>query len=150
MGTKCPSFNLEIIINVLVSSSRFIWILCYGSTAIINFVILSVWTSSVDVRLWRLKTVPALKRGFNEPFVIPPPPLSSSSSHPQGIYIHLYSRFDWLWPSYEVLSCQMSLWGWGRHRGRSGSHRSLHDQNKPQTPEGIPRSMHNLKQHKTY
>ena len=68
-------FQFQIIINILVSSSLFIWIpICYVSTAIGNILILSVRGLTLDVRIWRLqsqiltykardiKTVPALKR----------------------------------------------------------------------------------------
>ena len=60
-------FQFEIIINVLVSSFRFIWIpmlWCHGCTAIINVLILSTWGPSLYVKIWRMKTVPALK-GLN-------------------------------------------------------------------------------------
>ena len=58
-------FQFEIIINVLVSYLCSIWIpISCGSTAIINFIILSVRGSSlhvrIDVRFWRLNLVPAL------------------------------------------------------------------------------------------
>ena len=48
-------FHFEIIINVLVSAVRFIWI-CYGHKAIINFFTLSVLGATVDVRIGRPQT----------------------------------------------------------------------------------------------
>ena len=58
---KYKVFQFEISMNVLVSSFRSSEYLCYMSTAIINILILSVRGSTLDVRFWRLKTVPALK-----------------------------------------------------------------------------------------
>ena len=60
--------QFEIIINVLVSSFWFIEYLCYWSTAIINiFFSYSAGNdfsrqnlTSVDVRFWRLESIPAL------------------------------------------------------------------------------------------
>ena len=54
------SFLIEIIINLLAISASFEY-LCYGSMAIRKCVFLSARGPSLDVRIWRLKTVPALK-----------------------------------------------------------------------------------------
>ena len=60
-----PSELYILSFDVLVSSFRSSEYLCYMSTAIINILILSVRGSTLDVRFWRLKTVPALK-GFKQ------------------------------------------------------------------------------------
>ena len=51
--------QFDIIMNILVSSSRFIGIpmLWDYATAIINILILSVRVLTLDVRIWRLLTV---------------------------------------------------------------------------------------------
>ena len=56
---KNMGVQFDIIINILVSSSRFIGIpiLWDYATAIINILILSVRVLTLDVRIWRLLTV---------------------------------------------------------------------------------------------
>ena len=49
-------FHIEIIINVLVSAFRFTWIPMLWVYAIINMFTLTVRGSTLDVRIWRLKT----------------------------------------------------------------------------------------------
>ena len=80
MGNK-GFVQFGIIINVLVRSFRFIWIHMLWSTATINILILLVRGSSLDVRCWRLKTVPALK-GLTSP----------DWGGPQTQNVHTYDR----------------------------------------------------------
>ena len=65
-------FNVNLTINVLVSSFRFIWIPLLWVHNHYKYFTVSVWRSTLDfrstsesdvydVRFWRLKTVPALK-----------------------------------------------------------------------------------------
>ena len=57
-------FSIWNIINLLVSSSRFIWIpmlWVYGHYHDYRYFLLSVRGSSLDVRIWHLQTITALK-----------------------------------------------------------------------------------------
>ena len=61
METK-EVFQYEITINVLVSYFRFIWIpmlLVYGGYYI--YIFFNSFSAGIDVRFWRLKSVPALQ-----------------------------------------------------------------------------------------
>ena len=51
---KCPSQLLPLNLNTYVVTG-------YGSTAIVHILIISVWGPSLDVRIGRLNTVPALE-----------------------------------------------------------------------------------------
>ena len=65
-GNQMFFFQFEVIITVLVSSFRFIWIpryLSYGSTSITNiFIMLQCGGSTLGVRIWRLYRRPILTR----------------------------------------------------------------------------------------
>ena len=59
-GDQMFFFQFETNINVLFSISASFNYLCYGSTAITNTLILKMWGSISDVRIWPLKSISAL------------------------------------------------------------------------------------------
>ena len=58
-GDQMFFFQFETNINVVFSISASFKYLCYGSTAITNTLILKMWGSISDVRIWPLKSISA-------------------------------------------------------------------------------------------
>ena len=109
METK-EVFSLEIIINVLVSYFRLIWIPMlwvyghykYSNSFSVTIVFIRQHLTSTDVRCWRIKTFPALKelkRALSGYLTLFPPTYHKCDLTKQGyehFLIQFHSLFNWM------------------------------------------------------